>query len=487
MQSKKGLSMIQVFILLVSLIVPFFQNGVINASSDWGNEFITNAELEDSNGNPQTSFSIYDDMRAHWDFDIPAGKAMAGDTITVDIPMVFRLATTTKFDIKDSGGVVIGRAVANPTTKKITITLTDAVSTDHNEIKGNFDLWVNWDTTQVTQDTTVPVNWGSWGSTTIDIIPSSGPDPSEVLYKWGWYDETDPTLIHWRVRINYAKQEINDAKYTDTVGGNQKLVSGSITAYNVSFYSDGNTFDINSYYPSSATIENGTAGFTTNLGNISGPVLIDYETKATDGSVSAQYENSGSLTGTNIVEQTVDVQTPNNGGGGSADTTVNIAGTKTWIDNNNANNTRPSSIMIDLYKNGIKVDSQEASASTNWKYAFNNLAKYDSTGKINNYTVKEEPVANYSSSQDGNNFINTYVPTNPTIPITPGKSESYTIIDNNLKQESDAFSIKQTQNTSNQKALPQTGEVISRAIVFIGIVLLSICGIFLLLKYRKET
>ncbi len=36
----------------------------------------------------------------------------------------------------------------------------------------------------------------------------------------------DSTLIHWQVRINYAKENIQKAIYTDIIGGNQNLVSG---------------------------------------------------------------------------------------------------------------------------------------------------------------------------------------------------------------------------------------------------------------------
>lgn len=103
--------------------------------------------------------------------------------MTVDILSVFTLATKVNFDIKDSGGIVIGKAVADPTTKKVTVTLTDAVNQDHNAITGSFDVWLNWDTAQVQQNTTVNVDWGTTGSTTVNIEPSSGPDPEEMMYK----------------------------------------------------------------------------------------------------------------------------------------------------------------------------------------------------------------------------------------------------------------------------------------------------------------
>ena len=46
--------------------------------ADYGNKFITGHELTDDLGNPKTDFGIYDDVQAHWDFDIPVGSVSQG-------------------------------------------------------------------------------------------------------------------------------------------------------------------------------------------------------------------------------------------------------------------------------------------------------------------------------------------------------------------------------------------------------------------------
>ena len=387
-------------------------------SKDWEDQFITKAELQDENGNPKTDFSIYDNMQAAWDFVIPANKAKSGDTMTVAIPSVLTLATVTKFDITDAGGTVIGHAVADPNTGKVTITLTDAVKNNHNAITGSFKLWVHWNTSEVEQDTTVPVNWGTSGSTDIHIDPSNGPGPDEVLYKWGWYDTNNPNIIHWRVRINYANKTINNAAYTDLVGGNQTLVSGSVSAYKVKFQSDSENFNSLSVYPDSATSENGTSGFKTTLGDISGPVIIDYETNITNNGASAHYENSGNLTGDNIEKQTVDVYSPDNGGGGNADTTITISGAKIWQDNNNQDGQRPSSITVNLLANGKQIQSQKVTATDKWQYSFEGLPEYDTDGQKIIYTVTEDKVTNYTTKIEGNNLINSYTPKQTSVTVT---------------------------------------------------------------------
>ncbi|WP_173004381.1 collagen binding domain-containing protein, partial [Lactobacillus helveticus] len=399
------------------------QTSTVNSKEDdrdWGDQFITKAELQDKSGNPKTDFGIYDDMQAAWNFVIPANKAKSGDTMTVAIPSVLTLATMTNFDITDAGGTVIGRAAANPNTGKVPITLTDAVKNNHNTITGSFKLWVHWNADKIEKNKLVSVNWGTSGSTNIHVDPSNGPDPNEVLYKWGWYDTNNPYIIHWRVRINYAGKTINQAVYTDRVDDNQALVSGSVSVYKIKYQSDGRNFNILSTYPSSSTIENGTSGFTTTLGDISSTVVIDYKTKITNNGISAHYKNNGKLAGSNIEKQTIDVYSPINGGNGNANTIITISGTKTWKDNNNQDGVRPSSITVNLLANGRQVESKTVSASDNWKYSFDNLAPYANGQKIT-YTVTENAVVGYTSTVDDYNITNTHKPTKPVVPTKPAK------------------------------------------------------------------
>ncbi|ENQ3079634.1 Cna B-type domain-containing protein [Bacillus cereus] len=84
-----------------------------------------------------------------------------------------------------------------------------------------------------------------------------------------------------------------------------------------------------------------------------------------------------------------------------------VEGTKTWKDNNATD--RPSSIQVELFRNGESVDTKEVTASTNWKYTFDNLAVYDANGVAYKYEVKEKPVAGYESKVNGYDITNTKV------------------------------------------------------------------------------
>ena len=82
---------------------------------------------------------------------------------------------------------------------------------------------------------------------------------------------------------------------------------------------------------------------------------------------------------------------------------ISVSGTKTWID---PQGTEHPTITINLLRNGVEIDSRELVNGTT-TYSFDNLDKYAPDGSIYNYTVEEENVEGYTTTQNGTNFINT--------------------------------------------------------------------------------
>ncbi len=99
--------------------------------------------------------------------------------------------------------------------------------------------------------------------------------------------------------------------------------------------------------------------------------------------------------------------------------TVNVAGSKTWVDNDNQDGIRPDSITINLLANGTKIDSQivEEDANGNWSWNFADLPKYENGEEIE-YTITEEAVAEYTTEVSGYNVTNSYTPETTDITIT---------------------------------------------------------------------
>ena len=84
---------------------------------------------------------------------------------------------------------------------------------------------------------------------------------------------------------------------------------------------------------------------------------------------------------------------------------VDVLGSKVWSDANNQDGVRPSEITVQLLADGTVISEKQVSATTNWQFEFVNLPKYNGTTEIT-YTVKEVPVAGYTSSINGSIITN---------------------------------------------------------------------------------
>ncbi|MBP0989981.1 MAG: Cna B-type domain-containing protein [Oscillospiraceae bacterium] len=90
-------------------------------------------------------------------------------------------------------------------------------------------------------------------------------------------------------------------------------------------------------------------------------------------------------------------------------TYIDIPVQKLWQDNNNHDNTRPGSIILNLYADGVLKETVSVSADLetgNWSYVFEHLPKYrtGSTTKEIEYTVTENAVPGYVSTLSGNSM-----------------------------------------------------------------------------------
>ena len=101
--------------------------------------------------------------------------------------------------------------------------------------------------------------------------------------------------------------------------------------------------------------------------------------------------------------------------------TVEVKGVKTWVDDNNQNNSRPMGITVRLYANNVEVASKSVTAAEGWAYSFSNLAKYDENGRAIVYSISEDAVPGYSTVIDGYNVINIKKPEEVTPKFKAGE------------------------------------------------------------------
>jgi nitrogen fixation protein len=101
-------------------------------------------------------------------------------------------------------------------------------------------------------------------------------------------------------------------------------------------------------------------------------------------------------------------------------TAVNI--TKVWMDNNNTDGVRPSSVTVVLVADGNVVGFAVLDASDDWSASFENLPVYKD-GNMIEYSVEEISVANYTTAISVNGahdftVVNTHVPVITAVNIT---------------------------------------------------------------------
>ena len=84
--------------------------------------------------------------------------------------------------------------------------------------------------------------------------------------------------------------------------------------------------------------------------------------------------------------------------------TTSVSASKTWVDDDNAGNTRPSSLKVELYRNGNYVGYQDMAVNSDGSWptiTFANLPKADDAGQAYTYTIKERAMDGYVGTVSG--------------------------------------------------------------------------------------
>lgn len=110
--------------------------------------------------------------------------------------------------------------------------------------------------------------------------------------------------------------------------------------------------------------------------------------------------------------------------------TTSVDVKKEWHDNDNAAGERPTSIVVELYQNGLRIKTDWLKASDNWKLKWEGLPLLDKAGEPFQYSVKEANVpdgyvSKVETSDDSTSFVTKFVITN-TWESTHGTTEATT-------------------------------------------------------------
>ncbi|KMK52997.1 Collagen binding domain protein [Fructobacillus sp. EFB-N1] len=291
------------------------------SAGDVSSAYITSASVYKTSNHQTDNFNPYDDLTVRWNFAIPKGAGIAvAQPIAVVVPDVFQVPNSLDFQIHEQNGDVIANAHLDKNTREITVHFTsDSAATDVNRaLSGYFEINSNWDLSKISFNTKNMINWQldhsiiPGASTDVYINQGNAPDKTEVLSKFGWFDLKDPTLLHWKVRINYRKQNIQNAVVVDQLDGNSTFVPDSFGSTIDS--SDGEAVPVDL---SKLTIDSDSK-FHIDFGDINQTYVLTYESRVKSGSQVSSYGNAVNLTGDNLSTQSKTMMVEKIDGGGNA-------------------------------------------------------------------------------------------------------------------------------------------------------------------------
>lgn len=163
------------------------------------------------------------------DIEFPDSMAInEGDKVVTELPKEIGLQTSFDFDVYNNENVV-GKANADAQTRVITTTFNNYF-TEHplnKKMSLKFDAkWLD----VVEPGKPVTVNFD--GTVKTFEIAEEGPLPTdELLSKWGSQNKDNPQIINWTLRLNTARQVLNNAVLSDTWSDNQEFIEGSQNIY----------------------------------------------------------------------------------------------------------------------------------------------------------------------------------------------------------------------------------------------------------------
>lgn len=130
-------------------------------------------------------------------------------------------------------------------------------------------------------------------------------------------------------------------------------------------------------------------------------------------------------------------------------TMTQLSGVKVWEDESNAYNTRPESVELILYANGMAMEKMPQwgdRSGESWTYTFSNLPILDASGNAIEYTVAEVPVAYYETTIEGTTITNRLIPQEPKEYIRVAGTKSWQDNDNADSQRPESITVKLLRN-----------------------------------------
>lgn len=258
----------------------------------------------------KTDVDEWESFRINIDFTLPNNTIVAGDTTTIKLPdeIKFTRSGVYSFDVYDTNNNTVLTASVDSDTKTMVLTYTDYAET-HSDISGSLFFYVQVDTTVVTSEQDINLNFDVNGKPvsggTIHYNGPTDTDPYPVS-KVGWFEPGVDQQISYMVAINSANASYPHVVYQDTLQNvGMSFTPGSFEIYKGTWVNDGSGWNLTNKVDvtNNFNVEVNGTSFTIDFGDINGEgyqvnykVDLDYVPAPGE-----EFKNDGDLLSNDVV------------------------------------------------------------------------------------------------------------------------------------------------------------------------------------------
>lgn len=201
-----------------------------------------------------------------------------GDTMTFNMPEELTFGTNHNFPVyNNSGDSEVGQAEVNASENKVTTTFNNYFTEHPLDKSISLNLHTKINRKVVEANTKHDI---SFNGTVVELDAGSKgvENTNEELYKYGFQDKNDPSVVHWTARVNYKKSYMENVNISDTWSDDQDYVENSLHYYYVNSV-DPWQYDAPAPEPLANTKFHKN-GFSTTINQINKKILmVEYKTK----------------------------------------------------------------------------------------------------------------------------------------------------------------------------------------------------------------
>ena len=393
-----------------------------------------------------------------------------GDVLVLDLPKELGLITKLAFPVTHSSGEVIGNAVTDPSTQKVTITFTDYFSKNYKDKVMSLKYSVRPNVTNLPESGKYTFQFGT-ENYTLNYDKTDG-EAGDYEMKYGYQDSENPKRIKWRVVLNAVQDKLNNMVIKDDFSDSgQVLVESSFRAVRYATQPEKipneaallklepiDNFSNKAEFTRNA--DGKVTGFTINFGdNWNWAMYIEYTTELTSElpkgtKVANVLEWSASnFNKSRSIEALTRLETGSGEGSGDRTTTTTTSTTTTTEEPSTTSTTTTTEAPSTTSTTTTTEEPTTTSTTTTTEGpATTTTTTTEEPATTTTTTTTEEPATTTTTT--------TEEPTTSSTTTTPEGSTQST-------------EVSSTTTTDDKPQLPKTGETVEAGLVTAGVFILS--------------